>query len=296
MNCSMNWYETALSLLPEKYRAALRSAGVDDAEELRLRNARPLAYLFAERETEIPSPTLTENDLLCVLERATGASIHSAADALRAGYVPYRGLRIGICGEAVTEAGELRGFRHYSSLCIRIPHACVGCCTELTEELLRGEWENTLIISPPGAGKTTVLRELIRCAADRGVRVGVVDERNELSGTANGKAAFPLGRCADVLVNTPRHEGALLLLRGMSPELIAMDEISRREDITALREISGCGVKLLATAHAADLTDMRRRPVYRELLDDGIFQRLVTIRVIHGKRRYECGRLPCSDS
>ena len=292
---ALNYFDTARLLLPEKYRVSLCAAGVCDAEELRLRTNRPLSCLAAGHETEIDGSAISEGDILFALERATGASMHSAADSLKAGFVSYRGLRIGVCGEAVTEAGKIVGFRHYSSLCIRIPHVCEGCCGELTGELFRGGMENTLIIAPPGVGKTTALRELIRTAADRGMRVGVVDERNELSGTDRGAAAFSLGRCADVLVHTPRHEGAVLLLRGMSPELIAMDEIRRREDIAALREICGCGVKLLATAHAASLADMQKRSVYRELLNDGIFQRLVTIQIANGVRHYDHRRLPCSD-
>ena len=182
--------------------------------------------------------------------------------------------------------GEFAGYRSYSSVNIRIPKECKGIGGDVPDRLRESGYDSTLIVSPPGGGKTTLLRELIRRAADEGKRVGVVDERNELS--ADG--AFALGRCADVISMAPRRNSAMILLRGMNPQIIAMDEISSEEDARLAAELCGFGVHLLATAHAENVQDMRRRPSYRKLLDSGVFTQAVVIE-LNGERKYRFEKL-----
>lgn len=222
-----------------------------------------------------------------VLERATGASLHSAADSIARGYICCKGLRIGLRGEAAVSGGQVVGFRNYSSIAIRIPHQCVGACDDLAARVFGAGLESVLIISPPGLGKTTALRELVRILSNRGVRTAVLDERNELSASRGGQICCDLGRCSDVLVNIPKAAGTMMLLRGMNPQLIAMDEISERADMESVKMINGCGVALLASAHAKNREDMLRRPLYRELLELGVFKRLVTISLRDGRRCYD---------
>lgn len=280
-----------MELLPPELRRAAEKYGPERAEELRLRRGRAPELVTAGERVRLDAKPVDEALLLRVLEKATGASIHSAAAELCGGYISYKGLRIGVCGTGVVRDGELTGFRDYSSLNIRIPREHRGICDSIIQSLYPAGFENTLIISPPGGGKTTALREFIRRLSDRGIAVAVADERNELSATESGTAQFDLGRCTDVLVGVGKAEAAIMLLRGMGPEIIAMDEITQGRDIEAVTQVIGCGVGILATAHGESVESLSRRALYRELLDRQIFKNIVTIRKKGGARIYEAQRV-----
>ena len=281
----MDATELALQLLPPRYLDRRCREQIALAEELRLRVGRPLTLLRAGREYPLPGEALSADELLRTLEKATGASLHTAAPALARGFLSYRGLRVGVCGTAIEQDGALRGFRSFSSLAIRLPRECRGVCGGVFDAL-RSSRGNILILSPPGGGKTTALRELARLFSESGVRVGLVDERWEIAAAETGQAQFELGPCCDVLSGVGKAQGAMMLLRGMNPQMLAMDEITRPEDIAAVRETVGCGVRLLATAHAAGPEDLRRRPLYRALLDERLIGELVVIELVNGQRRY----------
>ena len=282
----MDEREKTLALLPGRYRQAFMALKDGTVEEIRLRQDRPPAALIAGKERVFSPDPVRAEDLERLVEAATGASRHSAAAAFARGYLDYGGMRIGVCGTAVLREGRLCGFRALSSAAIRLPRACPGVCDGIFDELLLGGFQNTLLISPPGGGKTTALRELIRRLSDRGYRVGVVDERNELAARDESGAQFDLGAHSDVLCGTDKGEGAMLLLRGMNPQIIAMDEISSGADLRAADEIVGCGVKLLASLHARDREELSLRPGSRQLLDKRIFRRLVVVSGVGNARRY----------
>lgn len=282
----MEAFAAAIDLMPRKYEAVLHAHAACSPEELRLRVGRAPSLLYGGREHFLSAETVEEVDLVRVLERATGASLYSAAEAIRQGYFCVGALRIGVCGRAAAGNGG-SGFSAYSSLCIRLAREYRGICTPIADRLCTGCFENTLIIASPGAGKTTALRDLIRTLADRGRRVGVIDERGELSG-----GIFDLGCCSDVIAGLDKLSGALLLLRSMDPQIIAADEISSPEDLLAVEEIFGCGVGLLATAHAADSKDLMRRRGYRRLIERGVFTHLLVIRQHGGKRSYALEAIP----
>lgn len=287
----MDGFERALYMLPEHIRQAAEPYRGQAVEEIRLRLGRRPSLLMAGRELELPLERSGAQELQRVLERATGASMHSVRPAMSEGYISYMGLRIGLCGTAVLQGGEMAGFKNFSSLAIRIPRQCAGICDELIREIYRNGFENTLIISKPGGGKTTALRELIRRLSDTGIRFSVVDERNELSATDESAPQFDLGRHSDVMVGVPKAQGAMMLLRGMNPQVIAMDEITRQQDLDAISQIFGCGVGLLASAHAASGDELLRRPLYKELMELRIFKYLITINCHEGKRSYTTERI-----
>ncbi len=287
----MDGFDRALAVLPEELRRkaqGLRGTGV---EEFRLRAGRTPSALRDGQERAFAAEPVTEGDLLRLLERATGASLHSAAPALAQGYLNYRGLRIGVCGAAVLNRGELTGFRSFSSAAIRIPRECRGVCDRLIQELYGAGFKNTLVISRPGGGKTTALRELIRRLSDGGLRISVADERNELAAADETGAGFDLGAHSDVLTGAPKAEGAMMLLRGMNPQVIAMDEITGDRDLEAAVQICGCGAGILASAHAADGDELKKRPLYRKLLELALFENLVVISGTGSLRRYRAERL-----
>ena len=282
----------ALSLLPAHWREAV-GLRIREAEEIRLRTGRRPSLLLRGEELPFSRDGVTETDLLRILEKATGASLHAAQSSLSEGFVNFRGIRIGVCGMAAMAEGKTSVFRHVSSLAVRIPRECRGICREQIDALLREGFQNTLVVGPPGAGKTTALREMIRRLSDNGYRVGVADERNELASLDESGQAFDLGRCTDALIGLPKERATLMLLRGMNPLIIAMDEITREADAGAIAQICGCGVGILASAHAGCKEDLRKRPAYRQLLDRGFFSRLLFVRAENAGREY---RLEVFDS
>lgn len=287
----MDSFDIACSLLPPQLSRRLESFGKTGVEEIRLRRQRPMSLVVDGKESTLAGDRLTEKELLQVLERATGASLHSAASSMANGFISYKGLRIGVCGTAVLNHGQLTGFRNFSSLSLRLPREHRGICAPFIDELLRGGMENTLIISPPGLGKTTLLRELIRLISNRGIRVAVVDERNELSASDSGEPCFDLGRCSDVLTGLPKAQAAAMLLRGMNPQVIAMDEISSGTEGRVVQEIVGCGVGILASAHGRDRQDMLKRNMYKSFIESGLFTNFLTISRDEDKRRYRLEKL-----
>lgn len=297
MDKRLSPYEQASSVLPAHLRRCaqeLTSIQKAGAEELRLRLGYPVSFLFRGRESDLPaSPSVTEDDLRRVLEIASQASVHTVLERIRQGFVTIRGgHRIGLCGTAVVEQGSILNLRFLSSLSIRICRPVTGISDPLIPQLLDcGTLQNTLILAPPGAGKTTLLRDIIKNLSDGlsvpPMRVGVADERGELAAVWEGRAELDLGRHTDVMDGCPKALGLQFLLRGMNPQVLATDEITSPEDIEAARQAVGCGVALVTTAHGSSVKEFSLRPIYRSILQEHLFQRVVLIRrSADGTRRF----------
>lgn len=270
-------------------------------EEFRLRVGQPVACVFPDGErSPANAQPIRARDLERVLEIASEASFHTVADKVRRGFVTIRGgHRIGLCGTAVMKGGEVANFRQLSSLCIRIAREVPGAAKDLLPRLTGGDTvESTLIVAPPGYGKTTLLRDLIRMVSDgigtRPMRVGIADERGELAALYDSMPQMDVGTRTDVVDGCPKAEGLMMLLRGMRPQVLAADEITAPADIAALEQAGGCGTVLLATAHGYGAEDLKTRPLYRQLLDRVLFRRIVVIEMHCGARRYRIldGRQP----
>ncbi len=289
-------FNRAARLLPSSLRAAvlqLPTAVAAKVEEIRLRAGQKPSAVVGDVEINIlPEYRVKPSDLQLVLEIATRASVHSYADNIRMGFVSAEGgCRLGLCGIAATENGRVTALRRLSSVCIRIPHEKKGCADTVFERLVGEGFESTIIVSPPGGGKTTLLRELVRKLSEFGKRVCLVDERNEVAGTFEGESCFDLGEKTDILTGAPKAEGVFMLLRSMAPQIIAFDEISSPADIEAVQLSANCGVKLLVTAHGNGIEDLKGRTLYRRLLEGGIFRRAVIIENNEGIRNYKVEEL-----
>ncbi|MCI5704060.1 MAG: stage III sporulation protein AB [Pseudoflavonifractor sp.] len=299
----MEGFDDAAILLPPALRKraeALPGTVRRRAEEIRLRAGRPPTVSVGADELPLPGGgAVTVRDLELTVEIATQASAHAALERVRQGYFTVRGgHRIGLCGSAAAEGGQVRNLRTLSSLNIRVAHTVPGCGEGVLRTLCAsGSLPNTLLLAPPGAGKTTLLRDLVRLVSDGGVcppmRVGLADERGEVAALWNGVPQFDVGGRTDVLEGCPKAQGLMMLLRGMNPQALACDEITAPADCAALEQCANCGVKLLATAHGAGPEDLERRPLYRELLARRLFEVVVTIDRRGAGFDYRVEELPC---
>lgn len=280
-------FHTAAQLLPERlWRAAysLTEQQREDCEEFRVRLGRPLAATVRGKTVLLGDGAVLPDreELDALLARATECSVHSYLEQLWQGYLTTRhGHRLGICGQYPQNENKL--LRGLSSVNIRVARQVRGIGKSLS---LYGEqgFQSTLILAPPGAGKTTLLRELCRELSTR-FRVAVADERYEIAACAGGEPRFNVGQC-DVLSGGSKGETIPMLLRSMSPQILAVDEITRTEDCDGLLECVGCGCALLATAHGTEVADLCRRPAYRRLLEAGLFRQVILIERSDGERRY----------
>lgn len=295
-------YEEACGLLPLRLRTAAMALPMNRkaaVEELRLRIERPLSLTYPEGEAPLPQTRVLRSDLEQVLDKASEYSRYAAAETIRRGYVTASGgFRVGLCGTALPSGGGNEGLRDLSSLAIRIPRVHEGAALPVLPEVLEdGRPLSVLILSPPGGGKTTLLRDLVRLLsqgtpANPPCRVALVDERGELAAVHHGRPQLEVGPRTDVMDGCPKSLAVPMLLRAMSPQVIALDEIALDADVEAVRAAAGCGVALLATVHAASLEDLDARPTGRALLACGVFQRAVLIGGGGSGRRSRVERLP----
>lgn len=253
----------------------LFAAEADMLREIHLRPGRRTEILCG-RSTLLLRHRATQQDLTVLLEAAAERSLYAAQEYLREGFFTTRdGCRVGIVGRVVRENGGVRAIRDLCGLNLRIAREVRGAAGQAVEAL-RLLPASVLIVGSPGCGKTTLLRDLIRQISDGlGQRVGVADTRFELGAVVQGVPQLDLGERTDILSGGEKEESMMLLLRTMNPQWIAVDEISTAADVAAMERCVGCGVHLLATAHAFDRGDLERRPVYRAMLEAGIFRHLI---------------------
>ncbi|SFL81401.1 stage III sporulation protein AA [Pelosinus propionicus] len=267
-----------------------------DLTEIRLRINQPLMLVLGNQDIIInplgkvvleynEAYLCSQDDIQRTLQLMSKNSLYAFEHQLKLGFLTIDGgHRIGLTGQAIIDAEKVKTLKSINGLNIRLAREVKGCADQIIPYIITKEGQvlNTLIVSPPRCGKTTILRDLIRQISmgskmNKGLPVGVVDERSEIAACKSGISTVDLGIRTDVLDSCPKAMGMLMLIRSMSPAVIATDELGRAEDILAVREALNAGVSVITTVHSKDLSELLHRPNVRELVESKYFHRYILL-------------------
>ena len=275
------------------------SSQVVNIEEIRLRANKPLVLnsenndYFYNTQTKkldrnmVKPYIVTKEDVEQTFQIICKYSIHSFMDDIKKGFITLRGgHRVGIVGKAIIEEGQVKNIKHISSLNIRISREIIGCSQKVISHIIKGKnnINNTLIISPPQCGKTTLIRDIVKNLSNgideygfKGVKVGLIDERNEIAGSYLGIPQMEVGMRTDIIETCPKDIGIMMLLRSMSPNVIVTDEIGNENEIKALYTALNGGVGLITTVHGDSIEDIENRKELKNLLDKELFKKIIIL-------------------
>lgn len=250
---------------------------IETLEEIRIRVSKPIILKLANKEI-IVEYIVTTQDILEIVEKITENSMYSYQQQICSGYITLKGgHRVGISGNVVMEENKVINVNYIYSLNFRIARQIIGVADKVVNEVIKNdEVSNTLIISKPGAGKTTILRDLIRIIS-KIKTVGVVDERGEIAAMYKNEPQNDLGIKVDILSNISKSLGIKMLVRSMAPDVIVADEIGTKKDIEAIKYAVTSGVKGIFTAHANNIEDIKKSPILKELLDLNLIDKIIIL-------------------
>ena len=287
-----------LEILPAKLKQVFENkVSLSDVSEIRLRVNKPVAvnvkgklYYLAEYGlcSKLKDAIFVDYETIKnILYSATEASVYSVNNQLKEGFITIKGgYRIGIVGEVVYDdlVEKVVTIRNISSLNIRIPHFIKDCSKPAFDYLIEDTFLNTLIISPPGVGKTTFLRDLIFQISENNYALNslILDERYEIAGMSDGECQFNIGQFVDVMSGVKKKYGFEVGVRSMSPNVIFTDELATEDDIYSVEYAIACGVSVVATVHSKNISTLKTKPNFDKVIKDKLFKRYIVLSTRNG--------------
>ena len=282
----MNSLDEIYKVLPLKISDEIKKHSVIDLlQEIRVKIDRPIILNCNDGEI-ILDYCATREDLKNMISKISNYSLYAFEEEIKQGYITLKGgHRIGLAGECVIANGEVRTIKSIASINIRICREIVGSAKKVMPIITnKGQVYNTLIISPPKCGKTTILRDIARNISNgmftiglSGKKVTIIDERSEIAACFNGIPQLNVGIRSDVLDNCYKKDGMIMAIRSLSPEVLICDEIGTEGELEALNMAFNSGVNIVVTVHGFDIEDVYRRKVFKKLIDNSILDRIIVL-------------------
>ena len=258
---------------------------IDELQDIRMRTARPIILRLQEKDF-ILQYNIPQSEILQIVERLCENSIYAYKNQICEGFITVKGgHRVGLTGSCVIENGKIVNVKYISSLNFRIAREVLNCSTRVLREIIDIENKsiyNTILVAPPGRGKTTILRDVIRRLSNgideinfKGKTCGVVDERGEIAAMYKGVPQNDVGIRTDIIENVTKNQGIHMLVRTMAPEIIACDEIGSSDDVDAIHYALYSGVKGIFTMHGKNIEDIKNNRQIYELIENREIQKVV---------------------
>ena len=273
-------------ILPKTIRSKLEQVDkIYQLEELRIKVNKPLFIHIGSKE-EIWDYIATTEDIKYIMQRISNYSIYAFEDEIRQGYLTIKGgHRVGLCGICVIENNSIKTIKDISSINIRVCKEFIGSADKVMPYIIENNSvHNTIIISPPKCGKTTLLRDISRNISQgnkdknfHGKNVSIIDERSEIAGSFKGIPQMDVGIRTDVLDNCPKSQGIMMAIRSMSPDVIVCDEIGTQKDMESILMALNCGISLITTIHGFGIEDLYKRLVFKEIVENYVFTRGIVL-------------------